>query len=210
MNISAPFVCRQNTSEVTFSHAVNTHWLLLITLPQECVDARFMSTAWSSMSCVWVLSVLWLSVPHLVVPFSVFLLFHSSSTLTLSWTLSSIWSPPGRHSTKWGIWSLGRNHSFSQVMNIPDDFRFSEILEIFLQELPSDNRTLSSPLFMQEPEEPADGRQACWKFVASSVLVSVSCKNGETRAWNSFANQEADKTFFFWQEWWKISKPTLN
>ena len=66
-------------------------------MAQECVGARFMSTAWSSMSCVWVLSVLWLSVPHLVVPFSVFLLFHSSSTLTLSWTLSSIWSSPGRY-----------------------------------------------------------------------------------------------------------------
>ena len=32
--------------------------------------------------------------------------------------------------------------------------------------------------------KPADGKQACWrKFVASSILVSVSCKNGETRAW---------------------------
>ena len=56
-----------------------------------------MSSAWSSMSCVWVLSVLWLCVSHLV-PFSVFLLFHSSSTLTLSWTFSSIWSSSGRFS----------------------------------------------------------------------------------------------------------------
>ena len=49
-------------------------------------------------------------------------------------------------------------------------------------------RALSSPLFIQEREEPADRRQAYHSFeesfVASSVLLCLSCKNEETRALN--------------------------
>ena len=60
--------------------------------------------------------------------------------------------------------------------NLFDDFHYSETTEIFLQEKPSDTtlsylhdaeisddtigRALSSPLFTQEREEPADRRQA--------------------------------------------------
>ena len=41
--------CRQYASHVTFSHAVNTHSLLHITLHGSSVGARFVSSAWSSM-----------------------------------------------------------------------------------------------------------------------------------------------------------------
>ena len=67
--------------------------------------------------------------------------------------------------------------------NIPDDFHYSETTEIFFQEQSSDTvpsylfdaelddetigRALSSPLFIQEREEPADRRQACHSFEES-------------------------------------------
>ena len=47
-------------------------------------------------------------------------------------------------------------------------------------------RALSSPLFIQEREEPADRKQAYHSFEESllkSIFVCRSCKNGETRAW---------------------------
>ena len=40
--------CKQYTSYVTFSHAVNTHSLLHITLHGSRVGARFVSSEWSS------------------------------------------------------------------------------------------------------------------------------------------------------------------
>ena len=92
-----------------------------------------------------------------------------------------------------------------QVMSpqLFDDFHYSETAEKISQEESGDKdtepsylcdaelddetigRELSSPLFSQERAEPADRRQAYHsveeKFVASSVLVCLSCKNGETR-----------------------------
>ena len=64
-------ICRQYTSYVIFSHAVNTHSLLHITLHGSSVGARFVSSAQSSMCATWsfVLSLF----PHLVA-FRVFLL----------------------------------------------------------------------------------------------------------------------------------------
>ena len=69
--------------------------------------------------------------------------------------------------------------------NILDDFHYSETTEIFLQEQSSDTmpsylhdaelsdetigRALSSPLFIQEREEPADHRQAYHSFEESSL-----------------------------------------
>ena len=87
--------------------------------------------------------------------------------------------------------------------NIPDDFHYSETVEIFFQEQSSDavrsylfdtelddetiGRALSSPLFIQEREKPADRRQAYHSFEnsllpAQSFSLIVSRKNGETRA----------------------------
>ena len=67
--------------------------------------------------------------------------------------------------------------------NIPDDFHHSETTEIFFQVQSSDTvpsyscdaelddekigRALSSPLFIQEREEPADRSQACHSFEES-------------------------------------------
>ena len=61
------------------------------TLAQVSARARFTSSTWSSMSCAWV-SVLWLSVPHLV-PFRVFLL----SILLLPEPWAEPLPPCGRH-----------------------------------------------------------------------------------------------------------------
>ena len=86
--------------------------------------------------------------------------------------------------------------------NILDDFHYSETTEIFFQGQSSDTvpsylfgtelsdetigRALSSPLFIQEREEPADRRQACHSFekslLPSQSLSCLSCKNEETRA----------------------------
>ena len=78
--------------------------------------------------------------------------------------------------------------------NFFNDFHFSETTDIFLQEQSSDTmpsylhdaklsddtigRALSSPLFTQERQEPADRRQAYHSF-EESLLPSV-CKCGET------------------------------
>ena len=85
--------------------------------------------------------------------------------------------------------------------NTLDDFHYSGTTEIFLREQSSDGvpsylhdaelsdetiaRALSSPLFIQERQEPADRRQAYHSFEESllpSVFVCLSCKNLETRA----------------------------
>ena len=66
---------------------------------------------------------------------------------------------------------------------LPDDFHYSETTEIFFRDESSDTvpsylfdaelddetigRALSSPLFMQEQEEPANPRQACHSFEES-------------------------------------------
>ena len=66
---------------------------------------------------------------------------------------------------------------------LPDDFHYSETTEIFFRDESSDavpsylfdaevddetiGRALSSPLFIQEREEPADRRQACHSFEES-------------------------------------------
>ena len=81
--------------------------------------------------------------------------------------------------------------------NFFDDFHFSETTEIFLQEKPSDTmpsylhdaelsgdtigRALSSPLFTQEREEPADRRQAYHSLgegLSSSQSPSVGHRTG--------------------------------
>ena len=81
-----------------------------------------------------------------------------------------------------------------------DDFHYSETTESIFRDETSDavpsclfdaelddetiGRALSSPLFIQEREDPADRRQAyhSFKFVTSSVLFCVSLKNEETHA----------------------------
>ena len=86
--------------------------------------------------------------------------------------------------------------------NVLDDFHYSETAGIFFQEQSSDavpsylfdaelddetiGRALSSPLFIQEREEPADRRQAYHSFeerlLPAHSFFCVSCNNGETRA----------------------------
>ena len=85
---------------------------------------------------------------------------------------------------------------------LPDDFHYSETTEILFRDESSDTvpsylfdaelddetigRALSSPLFTQEREEPADQRQAYHSFEESLLpaqsFFCVSLKNGETRA----------------------------
>ena len=96
---------------------------------------------------------------------------------------------------------------------LPYDFHHSETTEIIFQEQSSDavpsylldaelddetiGRSLYSPLFTQDREEPAGQRQAHHsfeeKFVASSVLFHTH-KNGETRARTWFAKFVQTKT----------------
>ena len=87
--------------------------------------------------------------------------------------------------------------------NVLDDFHYSETSALIFQDESGDidtepsylcdadlddeiiGKALSSPLFIQERRTSADRRQSLslsWKkFVASSVVVCRSCKNGETR-----------------------------
>ena len=85
---------------------------------------------------------------------------------------------------------------------LPDDFHYSETTEIFFQEQSSDEvpsylfdaelddetigKALSSPLFIQEREEPADPRQAYHSFQESLLpaqsFFCVSLKNGKKSA----------------------------
>ena len=85
-----------------------------------------------------------------------------------------------------------------------DDFHYSEIIEIFFRDESSDavlsylfdaelddetiGRAFSSPLFIQEREEPANRRQTYDSFEESLLpaqsFFCVSLKNGETRARN--------------------------
>ena len=90
-----------------------------------------------------------------------------------------------------------------------DDFHYSETTEIIFRDESSDKeavpsylfdaelddetigRALSSPLFIQEREEPADRRQAYYSYEESLLPAQsfsvVSFKNGETRARTYFA-----------------------
>ena len=100
---------------------------------------------------------------------------------------------PMRSLARWPITPL------SQVMNEPkffDDYHFSETTEIFIQESSSDTRpsylrdseisddtigrALSSPLFTQEREEPANRRQA-YHSLEESLLSSQSLSVGHVR-----------------------------
>ena len=188
---SAPLVrprerCRQHNSHVTFSHVVNTHWLLHITLHGSRM-------CWCASHVIYMvihvvrLSALWLSVPHFV-PFRVFLL--SLPLLLDPW--AEPLPPCGRRRGKKNTGTPPNEESGPLAENAPltgyepnffDDFHYSETTEIFLKEQSSDTapscltdtevddetigRALSSPLFTQEREEPADRRQAYHSFEES-------------------------------------------
>ena len=138
------------------------------------------------------------------------LLFTSSLlylTCSLNCTPSSMWTAPRETPA-----ALSPNEEYcpramynpptGYEPNVLDDFHYSETSAMIFQEESSDidtepsylcdaelddetiGKALSSPLFIQEREEPADRRQSLslsWrKFVASSVLFRTH-KKGETR-----------------------------
>ena len=88
--------------------------------------------------------------------------------------------------------------------NVLDNFHISETTEFFIQESSSDSRplnshdldiddytigrALSSPLFIQEREEPADRRQACHSF-EESLLSSQSLSVGHVRTGRPVSDQ---------------------
>ena len=101
---------------------------------------------------------------------------------------------PLRHEEESGSWA---KTTTGYEPNVIDNFDYSETTEIYLQEQSSDTmpsylhdaeisdntigKALSSPLFIQEREEPAGRRQAYHSFeesVVKSVLVCPSRKNG--------------------------------
>ena len=127
-----------------------------------------------------------------------------TSTCTLSWTSSSMWTAPRQLTT-----APSPDEEFCLLAEstpptgyepkLLDDFHYSETTEIIFQEQSSDKDTvpsylcdaelddetigkaLSSPLFIQEREEPANRRQA-YHSSGESLLpaqsFSVSLKNG--------------------------------
>ena len=170
-------------------------------MAQECVGARHV--IYMVINVVR-LSVPWLSVPHLVL-FRVFLL----SLLLLHEPWAEPLPPCGRHRGNKPL-ALRQLRSLapwpktppltSYEPNTPDDFHYLETTEIFFQVQSSDTvpsylfdtelddetigRALSSPLFIQEREEPADRNKLI--TLLKKVCCQLSpclCKNGETRAW---------------------------
>ena len=172
------------------------------TLAQVSARARFTSS--TSMSCAWV-SVLWLSVPHLV-PFRVFLLSFLLLPEPLSWTSSSMSSSSGAicywHSANWGVWPLGRKHASHRLwaqhpwrLPLLRDYwnllpgaiqRHGALVLVWRGTRRRDQRKRA--LFTTVDSGRTSGPKTRWslfwrKFVASSVFFCVSCKNGETHAW---------------------------
>ena len=115
----------------------------------------------------------------------------SSSTCSLTCT-SSMWTssghyPTGTPSTEESGPSAGSAPLTGHEPNILDDFHNSETTEIFVQVQSSDavpsylfdtelsdetiGRALSSPLFIQEREEPADRRQALFARQSDPLFV---------------------------------------
>ena len=162
----------------------------------------------SMMLCVWAFVVSSCLSLSCFSPASTFSL--SQSTCSLSGTPSSMSSPPRVKTTaltqneeycSMAIYSPLTGYEPKLI----DNFDYSETSAIIFQNDPGDidtdpsyscdaelddetnGKAQSSPLFVQERGEPANQRQAfsfSWrKFVAKSVLVSLSCTNGETRAW---------------------------
>ena len=123
----------------------------------------------------------------------------SLSSTSSSWTLTSTFSPSMWMSSEQDplctppieeSGPLANNAPLTgSEPNLFDDFHYSETTEIYLQEQSSDTmpsylhdaelsddtfgRALSSPLFTQEREEPADRRQA-YHFFEESLLPSQS------------------------------------
>ena len=131
---------------------------------------------------------------------SMFALAHERSTLTSSSsipssrTTSQVTLPINKHCVtppRRGVWPFGQNPTSSTGYepNVIDNFDYSQTTEIFLQEQSSDTmpsflhdaeisddtigKALSSPLFIQEREEPAGRRQAYHSF-EESLLSSQS------------------------------------
>ena len=89
-------VCKQYTSYVTFSHAVNTHYLLHITLHGSRMCWCASCHLHGHPRCAVVRSLTLCSSPCSFPCVSPIL---SSSTCTLSWTSSSMWSSSGQYTT---------------------------------------------------------------------------------------------------------------
>ena len=129
--------------------------------------------------------------------------------LPISWTLCT-------RSTKWGLWPYGQDNLFYRLwaqrdrqlrLKLLDDFHYSETTEMIFQEESGDKDTepsylcdvelddellrkaLSSPLFTQEREEPANLRQTHHSH-EESLLPGQSFfhtnKYGETRVRTKF------------------------
>ena len=132
----------------------------------------------------------------------------SSSSIPSSRTTSQVTLPinkspvPLRHEEESGSWAKTTS-STGYEPNVIDNFDYSETTEIFLQEQSSDTmpsylhdaeirddtigKALSSPLFIQEREEPAGRRQAYHPF-EESLLSSQSLSVRHVRMGDPYMN----------------------
>ena len=111
--------CRQYTSHVTFSHAVNTHKLLHITLHGSSVGARFVSSAWSSMCATWSFVLFLFLTLFPSVCFSHLFLFCLNLDLYLFlFHVDFIRAISHWHSAKWGVWPVCQQHASCKHMRI--------------------------------------------------------------------------------------------
>ena len=185
------------------------HWL-------KCLHERVVSSTWSSMSCVWFVLSLSLSVLHLV-PFRVLLL----SLALLFPLLPGPWPEPlppcGRRQGNYPLalrqmrsLALWPNSHLSQVTSpsslttsttprLPKSSPRSSPATRCPRACLTRNSTMrwdhrQSALFTtvhpgaRRTSGPKTTLSLFWrKFVAISLFVCLSCKNGETRAWTQFA-----------------------
>ena len=181
------------------------------TLAQASARARFMSSTRSSTFCGCpFFDSLFLAL-FISACFSYIFFFYLNLELNFFLLVVVIGAMSHWHSAKCEVWLLGRKQTTHNDKGsgracvcryIPDDVCNSETTDIFFQNESSDSvpsclsdaelddetigRAISSPLFTQEREEPADPRQVYHSFeeslLAAQSFFCVSLKNGETRA----------------------------